>query len=140
MRLDPDYIRIETTAAAAHRPREAVDNQFDSVDESADAGVDKHSSVPLASDVLRVTSGGYLTCRCADDRTRRADGKGWLRAEHRGLRRRPAAYEILILLPDTEPLNTVAIAELHAAGIAGPTARRIAVRAARHHHPAHGPR
>jgi hypothetical protein len=42
-----------------------------------------------------------------------------------------AAYEILILLPNTsEPLNTVALAELHAAGITDPTARQIAVRAA----------
>ena len=41
-----------------------------------------------------------------------------------------AAYEILILLPDTEPLNTVAIPELHAAGIADPAVRQIAVRAA----------
>ena len=40
------------------------------------------------------------------------------------------AFEILILLPDTEPLNTMALAELHAAGIADPTARQIAVRAA----------
>ena len=41
-----------------------------------------------------------------------------------------AAYEILILLPDIEPLSTVALAELHAAGIADPTVRQIAVRAA----------
>jgi len=41
-----------------------------------------------------------------------------------------AAYEILICLADTEPFNTVAIAELHAAGITDPSPRQIAVRAA----------
>ncbi|WP_194895232.1 hypothetical protein [Catenulispora pinisilvae] len=41
-----------------------------------------------------------------------------------------AAYEILIVLPATEPFNTVALAELHAAGIADPSPRQIAVRAA----------
>lgn len=41
-----------------------------------------------------------------------------------------AVYEILMLLLDTEPLNTVAIAELQAAGFADPSPRQIAVRAA----------
>jgi DNA-binding transcriptional ArsR family regulator len=159
MRLDPDYIRIAPLVPASDKPSEAVDNQFDSVDETVDDAVDNRANGSLGADVYvkldaalsetgRTPRGSGLhpsiqtnhyqpstgspqvgtslgAVHTADQgETMTRGGSEPTDAEY------AAAYEILILLPNTELLNTVALAELHAAGIADPTVRQIAVRAA----------
>jgi hypothetical protein len=159
MRLNPDYVRIEVPAAAAHEPPGAVDNQFDSVDGSVDSPVDNRSSGPLATDAYvkldaalgetgRTSRGSGLHPSIQTNHFRPSTGspqvgnslgavhtadQGELMAKGRfepSAEDYAAAYEVLILLLDPVPLNTVAIAELHAAGFADPTVRQIAVRAA----------
>lgn len=158
MRLDPDYVRIETAPAAAEHPK-TVDNSFDSVDASVDEAVDNRSSEPLVTDVYgkldaalsetgRSSTGSGLHPSIQTNHYQPSTGSpqvgtslGAVHATDQGesmarSESEPsaadyaAAYEILILLPDTELLNTVAIAELHAAGITDPSPRQIAVRAA----------
>ncbi|WP_194912844.1 hypothetical protein [Catenulispora rubra] len=157
MRLDSDYVCIETAAPAAEHP-EAVDNSFDSVGVSVDEAVDNRSSEPLGTDAYVkldaaisengrpsrgsglhpsiqtnhyqpstvVTPAGYLTFGAVHI-TDQCESMARIGFEP-SAEEYAAAYEILLL--DIEPLNTVTIAELHAAGIADPTARQIAVRAA----------
>lgn len=155
MRLDPDYVRIEIPAGPVAEQPEVVDNSFDSVDEA----VDNRSSEPLVTDVYvkldaalsetgRSSRGSGLHPSIQTNHYQPSTGSpqvgtslGAVHEADQGTtlarsKSEPstaeyaAAYEILILLPDTEPLNTVAIAELHAAGISDPTVRQIAVRAA----------
>jgi hypothetical protein len=155
MRLDPDYIRIGAPVLAANQPLDAVDNQFDSVD----GPVDNRANGPLAADAYvkldaalsetgRTSRGSGLHPSIQTNHYQPStglpqvgDSLGAVHTTNQGEamangRFEPsaddyaAAYEILILLPDTEPLNTVVIAELHTAGIADPTAQQIAVRAA----------
>jgi len=155
MRLDPDYIRIAPLVPAADGPSQVVDIQFDSVDEA----VDNRSDGPLGADAYvkldaalgetgRTSKGSGLHPSIQTNHYQPSTGSpqvgNSLGAVHSanqgesmtGIGFEPsaedyaAAYEILIMLPDPVPLNTVAIAELHAAGIADPSARQIAVRAA----------
>jgi len=159
MRLDPDYIRIEPLAPAADEPSEAVDNQFDSVDGTVDEAVDNRANGPLGADAYvkldaalsetgRTSRGSGLHPSIQTNHYQPSTGSPQVGTSHGAVHTTDqggsmtrggfepsdaeyaAAYEILILLPDTEPLNTVALAELHAAGIADPTVRQIAVRAA----------